>query len=70
MSKEIDVWRRSDGTVAIAQGDQRLVVPDLERLRALIAGLKNYEFLMSSKLHAQLTEEIEREEREREEPQR
>jgi hypothetical protein len=63
--KEIDIWRGADGTVLIAQGDQKIVVPGFERLRALIGSLKTYEFLMSSKLYAQITEERQPEERER-----
>ena len=68
--KEICVFRRRDGRVVIAQGDQEIVVPDIERLRGVIASLKTCEFVMTSKLYAQITEERQRAEREPEERER
>jgi hypothetical protein len=57
-SKEIDVLRRADGrSVPIAQGDQTIVVPDVDRLNALIEHLETCQAIMTSRLYNYLREE-------------
>jgi hypothetical protein len=57
-SKEIGLLRRANGrSVLIAQGDQTIVVPDVERLNALIDRLKTCQAIMTSPLYKRLLEE-------------